>query len=428
MPNPDLAQWLQDHTDMLGRLEDESNSPFHTALYESIIEAARTGNLRMADSVVESAAAHAVAVGRSLSALLRVPHHLRQRLWERIGTEVDPEPGFEMLYALNPIFDHIAHATIESYQAGAHLAHTAQSVEISRRYSEAEEKVMQYAAEVARANRELARLDQAKTDFISIAAHELKTPLTLIQGYVNILHELDIDPQTRTLTTGIDRGVERINSILEDMLDLSALDLKKLRLALHPTHLHRLIELVMVQAECALAERRQTISAEGLADLPPVEVDVSRLHQVFKQLVNNAIKYTPDGGQILIAGQVVTDRPHRRVRIIISDTGVGISPEDREKIFEKFYRAGSSALHSTGKTKFMGAGPGLGLAIVKGLIEAHGGTVRAESPGFDRFNYPGSKFTVELPVKATPAPGIGVDWIGPEQEQKLIQRLTGESD
>jgi signal transduction histidine kinase len=155
-----------------------------------------------------------------------------------------------------------------------------------------------------------------------------------------------------------------------------------------------------------LADRQLSVVIKHLDELPVIEADSTRLHQIFKQLIGNAIKYTPNGGQIMIAG---TDSPStNRVTITVQDTGVGIAPEDRERIFETFYRASDSARHSTGQTKFMGAGPGLGLAIVKGLVEAHGGQVKAESPGFDLQNCPGSKFILELPTEAAPPPNITV--------------------
>jgi signal transduction histidine kinase len=183
----------------------------------------------------------------------------------------------------------------------------------------------------------------------------------------------------------------------------------RVKLVLQPVHLHRTIDLAVRQLEQALADRQLTLVTRNLDDLPVIEADSTRLHQIFKQLVGNAIKYTPDGGQIMISG---TDAPAmNRVVITVEDTGVGIAPEDREKIFETFFRTGDSARHSTGRTKFMGAGPGLGLAIVKGLVEAHGGQVKAESPGFDLQNLPGSKFIITLPTEAAPPPYISVQRI-----------------
>lgn len=424
MQSKRLAQWLQDHTDMLGSIDNQQDQAFHRALYEGMIDVALNNETRLVDSVLESAAAHAVAAGRKLTNLLGVPYRLRARIWQRIGEEIDPEPAFVMLEALDAIFMHILQVIIDTYLENTQLAHAAQSTEISRLYTESEKKVMEYAAEMSRANRDLARLEQAKTDFISIAAHELKTPLTLIQGYVNILRDREIDPQVKAMVEGINRGAQRMNAMIEDMLDLSAIDLKQLGLVLEEVKPQKAIELVLAQLQRAFEERRQTVKTTGLDALPGIEADARRLHQVFRQIIINAIKYTPDGGCISINGQQPESGPAGResIKIIIQDTGVGVAPEDREKIFEKFYRSGDSSLHSTGQTKFMGAGPGLGLAIVKGLIEAHGGRITVESQGFDMQNYPGATFTITLPVKANPPAGINVQRVGPANISDALQQ------
>lgn len=424
MKNKRLAEWLQDHTPMFGSIDNTEDAAFHAALYEGIIEVALHGELRMLDSVLQSAAGHAATVGRELTGLLNVPQHLRGRIWERIGDEIDPEPAFAMLQALDEIFTHILEVIIAGYLKTLNLAHAAQSTEISRLHSDAEKKVMRYAAEVAQANRELERLEQAKTDFISIAAHELKTPLTLIQGYVNILRDRELEVDVHSFIEGINRGAHRMNTIIEDMLDLSAIDLKQLVLALEEVKLEKVIDLVIAQLNTAFEERRQTIETNYLDSLPPIEADARRIHQIFRQILNNAIKYSPDGAHITVIGGLSDGKsaPVDSVKITIKDTGIGIAPEDKEKIFEKFYRSGDSSLHSSGQTKFMGAGPGLGLAIVKGLIEAHGGYIRADSPGFDTQNCPGATFTVILPIKPTPPSGIETQWIGPEKNTEVIDK------
>ena len=415
MKSKRLAQWLQDHTEMLSDIADQQDQAFHLALYEGIIEVALHGETVMIDSILASAAAHAVAVGRKLTNLLGVPQRLRERIWQRIGDEIDPEPAFVMLMAIDAIFVHVMQVTIDAYVEGTNLAYAAKSTEISRLYTGSEKKVMEYAAEVSRANRELARLEQAKTDFIGIAAHELKTPLTLVQGYVNILRDEATAVDMRSTIEGIDRGAARMNAMIENMLDLSEIDLRQLKLVLEEVKLDRAIGLVLTQLDRALLERKQSVEVVELTALPKVQADARRLHQIFKQIVNNAIKYTPDGGHITITGQAVASAQINAdcVRIIINDTGVGIAPEDRDRVFEKFYRVGDASLHSTGQTKFMGAGPGLGLAIVKGLIEAHGGYITAESPGFDPKNYPGASFLVTLPLKAKPPSGTNAEWMTP---------------
>jgi len=123
------------------------------------------------------------------------------------------------------------------------------------------------------------------------------------------------------------------------------------------------------------------------------------LQQVFSQLINNAIKYTPDGGTLEISGQVHAESNGLFVEAIVKDNGIGIDPDDQHRIFDKFYRTGDLMKHSTGKTKFMGAGPGLGLSLVKAIVDAHGGRVWAESPGHDEEDCPGSSFHVLLPLQ-----------------------------
>jgi len=152
----------------------------------------------------------------------------------------------------------------------------------------------------------------------------------------------------------------------------------------------------------ALQERGQTVKVDGLEDLPPLWADGNRLNQVFSHLIQNAIKYTPDGGHIRITGRVLdVEMPpqDRTVEIVVADNGIGIAPDDLGRIFEKFYRAGDVLTHSNGRTKFKGAGPGLGLTIARGIVEAHGGRIWAESSGHDEQMRPGSQFHVVLPVR-----------------------------
>jgi signal transduction histidine kinase len=140
-------------------------------------------------------------------------------------------------------------------------------------------------------------------------------------------------------------------------------------------------------------------------DLPHIEADLDALRKMFTQLVGNAIKYTPDGGRITISGRQLPQGevfPEDSVEVVISDTGVGIEPQLQELIFTKFYRTGPIATYSSSKTRFMGGGPGLGLSIAKGIVEAHGGIIWAESPGYDEQSCPGSKFHVVLPLHQLP--------------------------
>jgi signal transduction histidine kinase len=130
-------------------------------------------------------------------------------------------------------------------------------------------------------------------------------------------------------------------------------------------------------------------------------------------VITNAIKYTPDGGKISVDGRTLPGF----VEITVTDTGIGIAPENHTRIFEKFGRLGNVSLHSTGKTKFKGGGPGLGLPITKGVIEAHGGAIWVESDGYDEVRCPGSTFHILLPIRKTP----------PDDKTAKLFRPLGES-
>ena len=260
--------------------------------------------------------------------------------------------------------------------------------------------------ELAEANIELAHLDQAKSDFINVASHELRTPLTQVRGYTEILNEMSkdgsISPNTAIqMTDGISKAARRLEEIIDTMFIISQIDTQTLALNPSETSVALAVGSAIDSWAVALEERKQTITMEDLKQLPPIMADGKRLQQAFSHLIQNSIKYTPDGGQIHITGRLIGEGmspQEQSIEIVISDTGIGIATEDLERIFDKFYRGGDVLLHSTGKTKFKGAGPGLGLTIVRGIVETHGGRIWAESPGLDEKNCPGSQFHIVLPV------------------------------
>ncbi len=184
------------------------------------------------------------------------------------------------------------------------------------------------------------------------------------------------------------------------MFDVAQIDTATLELTLFPESVASILQDAVGTWATALEERNLTLTTEGLGDLPSIFVDFGRLKQVFSHLIQNAIKYTPDGGHIRITGQMMewTLPQDQTIEIVIADTGIGIAHEDLERIFEKFYRVGDVLLHSTGKTKFKGAGPGLGLTIARGIVKAHGGRIWATSPGYDEETCPGGEFHIVLPV------------------------------
>jgi signal transduction histidine kinase len=149
----------------------------------------------------------------------------------------------------------------------------------------------------------------------------------------------------------------------------------------------------------AAGQRSLNWQVHDLSDLPTIEADGTRLEQVLVGLLTNAVKFTPDNGSIEISGMLASPSSDQSyVELQIADTGIGIDPDHRDLIFEKFYRAENPLLHSTDEIGFKGAGPGLGLAIAKGIVEAHGGLIWVESPGRNERTCPGSIFHIQLPV------------------------------
>jgi signal transduction histidine kinase len=249
------------------------------------------------------------------------------------------------------------------------------------------------------ANHQLAHLDKLKTDFINIISHELRTPLTIMLGYSEILITdpgVKQNPMQQQMVTGMHNGAVRLREIIESMFDVAKIDSRTLSLNPQPVPIGTLIQGVCDLLQRAVAERKLKLTIEDLRPLPPIEADVEALRKLFKHIITNAIKYTPDGGAIRIYGRMPSDK---EIQITIHDSGIGIDPRFRELIFTKFYQTGEVALHSSGQTKFKGGGPGLGLAIARGIAEAHGGRIWAESPGYDEKANPGSQFHVTLPVK-----------------------------
>jgi len=185
-------------------------------------------------------------------------------------------------------------------------------------------------------------------------------------------------------------------------------------------HLKEVLDQVLDQFEPLLEERRQSVVLHGVETIPHFTGDREFLTDIFTELVENAIKFTPDGGEVAISARVV-DRTFLAsksetlgrfkpnffeqmgdtcyLQVEVQDRGIGIDGDEQVKIFEKFYGVGDIRHHSSGRHKFQGKGPGLGLAIVKGMVEAHGGVVWVESPRQDAGGERGSAFFFLLPME-----------------------------
>jgi signal transduction histidine kinase len=255
----------------------------------------------------------------------------------------------------------------------------------------------------------MARLDQNKASFIKVAAHELRTPLTLLEGYASMLRAMSgTDPtQLKMLLDGFDTGIARLRNIIADMIDVTMIDADAIDLHFQPVFPEKIVRVVAENLRDSFTDRQVTLNIDPFPLWEAIFGDPERLYQAFEKLVTNSLKYTPDGGRVSISSRLVPSSGQMPgvagyMVVEISDNGIGIDPENLERIFEVFSGIQGFNLHSSGKTKFKGGGAGLGLPIVRGIVEAHGGRVWADSPGFDELTCPGSTFFVELPVRIEP--------------------------
>jgi signal transduction histidine kinase len=256
--------------------------------------------------------------------------------------------------------------------------------------------------DLQKTNKILRQLDRNKLEFIMIAAHELRTPLTVLNGYVNVMRsfpETQSNPALGEVTEGIIKGTNRMHKVVNMMLDLTRIGSEFLKVASVPVPYKRIIDDLVRDFRESTFERHIQLIVSHAEGAPEIKGDPELIHKALYQLIVNAIKYTPDGGKILITTRPsVMEDNSPSLEIAVRDRGIGLDAEHQDLIFEKFYQVGKVALHSSGKTTFKGGGPGLGLALVRGVARAHGGKVWVESAGHDEVNFTGSTFYLMLPL------------------------------
>jgi PAS domain S-box-containing protein len=259
---------------------------------------------------------------------------------------------------------------------------------------------------------DLARLNKMKDSFLGLASHELKTPLTVIMGYSElILTEMTpkLDKTVVEMVENIATAATRLDNIIKDMVDVSMIDEQRMTLKLEDISLNQLVEASVNELRFFFSLRKQEIDLHLDDTIPAVRGDSLRLMQLFSNILGNAIKFTPDGGRItvttsakyLLRGNQSGSAKQEQclyVEITFRDTGIGIDRDDQFRIFDKFYEVGNIEEHSSGKVAFKAKGAGLGLTIAKGIVEMHGGEIWVESLGHDPVNCPGSSFHIFLPV------------------------------
>jgi PAS domain S-box-containing protein len=231
----------------------------------------------------------------------------------------------------------------------------------------------------------LTQLDRDKNDFVSSVSHELRTPVTSMLGYLELLNDGDAGPlngQQERMLEVVERNSRRLLSRIEDLLTVSGLEAGKMRLNLADLSMPALIGSALSAMSPAITDGELEVTVHVADDAVTARGDAEKLDRVLINLLSNAVKFTPAGGHI----SVTVTRRGDALELVVDDTGVGIAPEEQERVFERFFR-------SSHAQEMAVAGTGLGLVIVKGIVELHGGTVTLRStPGV------GTDVTVVIPA------------------------------
>ena len=286
--------------------------------------------------------------------------------------------------------------------------------------------------ELIRSNTELKRVSDLKSNFLSIASHELKTPLTSIKGYSDIIIDTmkqKLDSGTYRMIESINRAADRLHKVVNNILDVTRIEQKRLRLKPERLDMAALARECIEELSQFSLKRNIRFECVVQENLPQFLGDAMRMQQVFTNLFTNALKFSPDNSVVQVRIGLLTPS---EFHIVIKDQGIGIESAEQKKVFDPFYEVASTNRHSTDFSKFMGGGTGLGLSIVKGIVERHGGRIWVESEGpSDENKFPGSEFHIVVPVQAK------IEWDDDEtrtiklaelQEDKIKERDSAEEN
>jgi signal transduction histidine kinase len=217
--------------------------------------------------------------------------------------------------------------------------------------------------------------NQAKTEFMDIAAHDLKLPMTNIKGYSKLLQMGaggTLTDKQKDFLGVISNNVDRMDRLVKDLLDISRIEAGRIRLQIENVQMRDVINEVIESAQNQIQSKNLNLKLDVDDDLPGLRADYSRMVQIMTNLVSNAYKYTPDGGSITVTAKPCNNGTLQGIAVTVEDTGYGIAPEDQAKLFTKFFRASDQNIRDE-------PGTGLGLSITKTMIETHGGELTFES-------------------------------------------------
>lgn len=228
----------------------------------------------------------------------------------------------------------------------------------------------------------LEKAEELRKQLIGDIAHELRTPLSTIKGYMEGLMD-EVLPAGDETFLQVHQEAERLQRLVGDLQDLNQVEAGVFNLDLKLAAVDDLLKSTLTRLGRQFDEKGVAIKVDVPGDLPRILIDPDRISQVLLNIIGNSLQYTPPGGSVTASAR----RQGRQIQIIITDTGIGIAPEDLPRIFTRFFRVDKSRSRA-------GGGSGIGLTISRHLVEAHGGSITAESEGPGR----GSQFTITLPI------------------------------
>ncbi len=303
---------------------------------------------------------------------------------------MDLMDGLELLEAIKRDYAHIevimmtGYGTVEdairAMKNGAYdfLLKPIKSEQVAMVVGKCVEKIRmnQELKQLREVNTRFRELKQLKDRFMTITSHELRTPVSHIKSYLDLLEDPECSEEEReSFFEILKKSVVDLERIVMTMFELYNVEKRQLNLNLEPTQINEIVGDCLQQLSADLLQRDLEIEHNEKADIPEIAVDAFQIKKVVMELLNNAIRFTDDGGKICIAYEITEDLFVLR----ILDSGIGIPQDKLGRIFEKFYEVQDSSHHSSSRVDFMGGSIGVGLPLVKGIVEAHKGRLKIES-------------------------------------------------
>jgi len=271
---------------------------------------------------------------------------------------------------------------VETTMVEPFAAHAAIAIENAKLREELRENL----DAVQKAYEEMKDLDKMKDSLVDTISHEMRTPLTTVMGYLEMASVGmygDVPPKMKIKFVAMLESVKRINQLVSEMLELSRLEKKTLKLDFEQVNIAMVTREVLRDLDHDIKEKKHTVTVLFGSDMPVIEVDRMRIHDIIENLVSNAVKYTNPGGQITVGADILGGKMH----IYVKDNGTGIAPEDHDKIFDRFFLADAGLVRADGRV-------GIGLHISREIVRRHGGDMWFEST-----KGVGSTFHFAIPIK-----------------------------